>query len=170
MIMIDRRILALALMVAGALPTAACGKQTNGDGPQSTVATNDQPAIRISPSAGSAPSSNGRHNALGWSLQQFQQHRERKVMAADANHDGRVSRAEFVAAMTNGKGDPAKRFKHLDRDGDGFVDRPEIDTAASQRFRRLDSNSDGRLTRAERKAGHASATGRGAGSADDAGE
>lgn len=91
-------------------------------------------------------------------------------MAADTSHDGRVSRAEFVASMTNGKGDPAKRFTHLDRNGDGFVDRPEIDTAASKRFRRPDINADGRLTREERKAGHASAVDRGAESTDDAGE
>ncbi len=168
MIMIDRRIAALALMVAGALPTVACAKQPEGDHAQSTVATHAQTTIPTS--AGAARSSNGHDNARGWSLLQFQQRRERKVMAADTNHDGRVSRAEFMAAMTNGKGDPAKRFTHLDRNRDGFVDRPEIDTAASKRFRRLDSNSDGRLTREERKAGHASATNLGAGPADDAGE
>lgn len=168
MIKIDRRITALALMVAGALPTAACAKQPDGDHAQSNVATNAQ--ATKSASAGAARLSNGHNNARGWSLQQFQQRRERKVMAADTSHDGRVSRAEFVAAMTNGKGDPAKRFAHLDRNGDGFVDRPEIDTAASKRFRRLDSNSDGRLTRDERKAEHAAATNRGAGPADDAGE
>lgn len=168
MIMIDRRIAALALMVAGTLPTVACAKQPEGDHAQSTVATNAQTTIPTS--AGAARSSNGRDNARGWSLQQFQQRRERKVMAADTSHDGRVSRAEFVATMANGKGDPAKRFAHLDCNGDAFVDRQEIDTAASKRFRRLDSDSDGRLTREERKAGHASAPGRGTGPADDAGE
>jgi len=168
MIMIDRRIAALALMVAGTLPTVACAKQPEGDHAQSPVVTNAQTTIPTS--AGAARSSNGRDNAVVWTLQQFQQRRERKVMAADANRDGRVSRAEFVAAMTNGKGDPAKRFTRLDRNGDGSVDRPEIDTAASKRFRRLDSDSDGRLTREERKAGYASAPGRGAGLADDAGE
>ncbi|MEG8058593.1 signal transduction protein [Sphingomonas sp. 22L2VL55-3] len=168
MIMIDRRIVALALMVAGVLPTAACAKQPDVDHAQSTVANNAQ--TTSSASSGAAQSSNRRDNAVGWSLQQFQQRRERKVMAADTSHDGRVSRAEFVAAITNGKGDPAKRFAHLDRNSDGFVDRPEIDTAASKRFHRLDINGDGRLTRKERKAGHASVTNRGAGPADDAGE
>ena len=168
MIMIDRRIVALALMVAGALPTVACAKQPSSERAQSTVANNARTTIPTS--AGAARSSNGRENARGSSLQQFQQRRERKVMAADTNRDGRVSRAEFMAAMTNGKGDPAKRFMHLDRNGDGSVDRPEIDTVASKRFRRLDSDSNGRLTHDERKAGHGSATGRGAGSADDAGE
>ena len=166
--MIDRRIAALALMVAGPLPTVACAKQPSGDQKQSTVASYAQATNPTS--SGTARSSNQRDNASGWSLQQFQQRRERKVMAADTSHDGRVSRAEFVAAMTNGKGDPAKRFAHLDRNGDGFVDRPEIDTATSKRFRRLDVNGDGRLTRDEGKAGHASATNRGAGPADDAGE
>ena len=168
MIMIDRRIAALAFMVAGTLPTVACARQPSGERAQSTVATDAQTTIPTS--AGAARSSNGRDNAVVWTLQQFQQRRERKVMAADANHDGRVSRAEFVAAMTNRKGDPAKRFEHLDRNGDGVVDRPEIDTAASKRFRRLDSDSDGRLTRDERKAGHASTISRGAGSGDDSGE
>ena len=168
MIMIDRRIAALALMVAGPLPTVACAKQPGGDQKQSTVASYAQATNPAS--SGTARSSNQRDNASGWNLQQFQQRRERRVMAADANHDGRVSRAEFVAVMTNGKGDPAKRFTHLDRNRDGFVDRTEIDEAASKRFRRLDVNGDGRLTREERKAGHASAPGRGAGLADDAGE
>jgi len=168
MIMIDRRIVALALMMTGALPTAACAKQPSGDQAQSTVPTKAQATNPAS--AGAARSSAGHDNAGGWTLQQFQQRRERKVMKADTNRDVRVSRAEFVAAMTNGKGDPAKRFAHFDRNGDGFVDRPEIDTAASKRFHRLDINGDGRLTRKERKAGHASVTNRGAGPADDAGE
>jgi hypothetical protein len=168
MIMMDRRIVALALMLAGALPTAACAKQPGGNQKQSTVASDAQATNPAS--TGTARSSNQRDSAHGWSLQQFQQRRERKVMAADTSHDGRVSRAEFVAAMATGKGDPAKRFTHLDRNGDGFVDRPEIDTVASKRFRRLDSDADDRLTREERKAGHGSAPGRGAGSADDAGE
>ncbi len=168
MIMIDRRITALALVVASTLPTVACAKQPSGERAQSTVATHAQTTIPAS--AGAARPSNGRDNAGGWTLQQFQQRRERKVMAADTNRDGRVSRSEFVATMTNGKGDPAKRFAHLDRNSDGSVDRPEIDTAASERFHRLDINSDGRLTREERKAGHALATNRGAGPADDAGE
>ncbi|WP_242187278.1 EF-hand domain-containing protein [Sphingomonas sp. CARO-RG-8B-R24-01] len=76
-------------------------------------------------------------------------------MAADTNGDGRVSQAEFMAVMTTGKGDPGKRFAHLDRNGDGFVDRTEIDDAAAKRFRRLDSDGDGRLTHKERKAGRA---------------
>lgn len=168
MVMNNRRIAALALVVAGTLPTVACAKQSSGDRTQPTVATNAQATSPAS--SGAARLSKVRGNARGWSLQQFQQRREGKVMAADTSHDGRVSRAEFVASMTNGKGDPAKRFTHLDRNGDGFVDRPEIDTAASKRFRRLDINADGRLTREERKAGHASAVDRGAELTDDAGE
>lgn len=165
MIKFDRRIAALALIAAGASPTAACAKQPGGDTRQLTPTTEAQATI-----PGSVRTSNGGRTAVGWSFQQFKQRREQKVMAADADQDGRVSRAEFVEAMTNGKGDPGKRFAHLDRNGDGFIDLQEIDFAAGKRFRRLDNDSDGRLTHRERKAGHASANIRSAASADDAAE
>ena len=80
-------------------------------------------------------------------------------MSADADHDGKVSRAEFMTAMPNGKGDPARRFAHLDRNNDGYIDRQEIDAAADRRFTRLDADGDGRVTKAERKAGSNAASG-----------
>jgi len=91
----------------------------------------------------------------GATLQQFQQRQERKLLAADTDGDGKVSKAEFIAAAKAGKGDPAARFAKLDRNGDGMLDRPEIDAMAAQRFRHLDANGDGVATAQERAAAHA---------------
>jgi hypothetical protein len=83
-------------------------------------------------------------------LQDFQTRREPRIMAADTDGDGRVSRAEFTAAATGGKGDPARRFTRLDRNGDGYVDRAEVDVMLGRRFRRLDADGDGMVTPLER--------------------
>ncbi len=85
-------------------------------------------------------------------LQAFQQRHERKLLAADTDHDGRVSKAEFLAAAKPGKGDPAKRFARLDGNGDGFLDKAEIDAMLAKRFKRLDTNGDGVVSAQERAA------------------
>jgi hypothetical protein len=75
---------------------------------------------------------------------------------ADRDEDGYVSREEYLA-------DAGRRFSRLDSNGDGVVDKAEIDAAAeriAQRIRtamtraqeRADSDHDGRLTRAESEA------------------
>jgi hypothetical protein len=99
------------------------------------------------------PASAGRV-AGGVTLEQFVQRHARKLMAADTDGDGRVSRAEFVAAAKVGKGDPAKRFARIDRNGDGMLDKAEIDAMLAKRFARLDSDGDGVLSPAERTAAH----------------
>lgn len=88
-------------------------------------------------------------------LQQFQARHEKKLLAADTDGDGKVSRAEFLAAAKAGKSDPAKRFAKLDRNGDGMLDRSEIDAMLARRFKRIDSNGDGVVTPQERAAAHA---------------
>ncbi|QYE36678.1 EF-hand domain-containing protein [Polymorphobacter sp. PAMC 29334] len=118
---------AFALML---IPIAACA----------------QPAAQQAPAGGAAS---------GVTLQQYVQRHERKLLlAADTDGDGRVSRDEFLAAAKAGKGDPAKRFARIDRNGDGMLDKAEIDAMLAKRFARLDSNGDGVLSPAERAAAH----------------
>ena len=60
-----------------------------------------------------------------------------------------------MAAAKAGKHDPAKRFAKLDTNGDGMLDKTEIDAMLSRRFKRLDTNGDGLLSADERAAAHA---------------
>ncbi|UAJ11302.1 EF-hand domain-containing protein [Glacieibacterium megasporae] len=110
------------------------------------IAACAQPAARQAPAGGAASG--------GVTLQQYVQRHERKLLAADTDGDGRVSRDEFLAAAKAGKGDPAKRFARIDRNGDGMLDKAEIDAMLAKRFARLDSNGDGVLSPAERAAAH----------------
>ena len=87
-------------------------------------------------------------------LQTFVTRHEKKLLAADANGDGRVSKAEFLATAQAGKGDPTRRFAKLDANGDGMLDRGEIDALLARRFKRLDTDGDGLISPAERAAGH----------------
>lgn len=91
--------------------------------------------------------------SAGLTLQQFEARHERKLLAMDTDGDGRISRAEFMAAAKPGKGDPAAKFAKLDRNGDGVIDKSEIDARLAHQFRKLDVNGDGILTPAERAAG-----------------
>jgi len=93
--------------------------------------------------------------AKGITLQDFQARREKKLLAADTDGDGRISRAEFIAAAKPGKSDPAKRFAKLDSNGDGMLDRSEIDAMLARRFQRIDTNGDGVASPQERAAAHA---------------
>lgn len=94
----------------------------------------------------------------GMTFPQFETRRMGRLLAMDTDGDGRVSRAEFIAGSASGpasgKGDPARRFAHLDANGDGFVDRGEIDTMLKRRFDRIDADHDGIATPAERAAAH----------------
>ncbi len=49
--------------------------------------------------------------------------------------------------------DPARAFARIDTNGDGFLDKAEIDAASAERFRRMDANGDGVVTPDERMAG-----------------
>ncbi len=95
--------------------------------------------------------------------------------AIDANHDGSISKAEFMQhhkAMMDGKGrDGAAppmgpppmemmgrggRMLHemaeqADTNHDGSISRAEFDAAAKARFDKADANHDGKLTPAERR-------------------
>lgn len=109
-----------------------------------------QPADQAAPSK-----RNSAMATAGVSAATFVSRHEKKVLASDTDGDGKVSRAEFVAAAKAGKHDPSKRFAKLDANGDGMLDRTEIDAMLSQRFKRLDTNGDGLLSADERAAAHA---------------
>jgi EF hand len=99
----------------------------------------------------------GAHDATTASvtLQTFVTRHEKPLLAADADGDGRISKAEFLATAKTSRGDPTRRFAKLDANGDGILDRGEIDARLARRFKRLDADGDGLLSRAERAAGHA---------------
>jgi len=88
-------------------------------------------------------------------VKDFTTRRERRMLSADTDGDGKVSKAEFLAAARSGKGDPARRFNRLDRNADGLLDRQEIAAVMTRRFGRLDTNGDGMLTPTERAAAKA---------------
>jgi Ca2+-binding EF-hand superfamily protein len=79
-------------------------------------------------------------------------HRGGFLEAADADHDGSVSRAEFIAWRD-------KQFAHLDRNGDGVLDASDHDDTdqqhegmkarGEQMREKLDANGDGRITKDE---------------------
>lgn len=125
--MIGRAALAMAVLA----PTAACAKPAD----QAASSKRDTTA-----------------QAAGVTLSTFVARRERKLLAGDTDGDGKVSRAEFLAAAKSGKADPAKRFAKIDANGDGTLDRAEIDAMLSRRFKRQDTNGDGLLGAAERTA------------------
>lgn len=91
-------------------------------------------------------------SAAGVPLQDFIKRRENRLLAKDTDGDGKVSKAEFLSAAKAGKGDPAKRFAKIDRNGDGMLDKSEIDAMLVRRFKRLDANSDGAIRAEERTA------------------
>jgi len=89
----------------------------------------------------------------------------------DSDGDGRVSRAEFTAAFSVGRGDPRAYYQRLmgpaldrvarvmDRDGDGFIEAGEYarlfasqgvdERIAGAAFERLDADADGKISVAE---------------------
>lgn len=102
--------------------------------------------------AGTAPPKGA--GGAGVDLTTFLARHRTRIMRADADHDGRVSRAEWAAWWDAhpGKGpyDPQGRFRAIDADSDGFLSAEEIDAMSTKRFARLDADHDGRIVRAER--------------------
>lgn len=109
-----------------------------------TAASAQTPAASDPPKGASA----------GVDLSTFLARNRGRLMRADADHDGRVSRAEWAtwwdARPGKGPYDPAGRFRAIDADGDGFLTAEEIDATSTKRFARLDADHDGRVVRAER--------------------
>ncbi|WP_051116731.1 EF-hand domain-containing protein [Sphingomonas sp. PAMC 26617] len=147
----------MAVLMALIFPVSACARPAPDGGAQGSAATRQASAAN---STGRASIASGGGPGMGLTLRQFEQRREQRVMAADNDNDGKVNRAEFMAAMTGGKGNPAKRFAHLDRNSDGFINRQEIDAAATRRFGKLDADGDGRVSKQERRGGAYAVSGR----------
>ncbi|RVD46983.1 acid-shock protein [Mesorhizobium sp. M8A.F.Ca.ET.023.02.2.1] len=145
--MIRRSILAVAL----SLLTTAALAQTATEPPAAT------PPAATSPAA-TSPTAPSRTAKSDITLAKFQKRREKAIMAADTDGDGKISLLEWEAfrAKRNVKGDPAKSFARIDSNHDGFIDRAELDALFAKRFARLDKNGDGILT-ADERPGHKSA-------------
>ena len=142
--MIRRSILAAAL----SLLTVAALAQTVTQPPAATSPGATPPAA--APAAPKAKSD--------ITLAKFQKRREKAIMAADTDGDGKISLLEWEAfqAKRNIKGDAAKSFARIDSNHDGFIDRAELDAFFAKRFAKLDKNGDGVLT-ADEMRGHKSA-------------
>ncbi|RYY06868.1 MAG: EF-hand domain-containing protein [Alphaproteobacteria bacterium] len=115
------------------VPAAACGQ------------TRQQPQ----------PSASVSRSGAGVTLQEFTARRERRMLSADTDGDGKVSRAEFLASAKSDKGDPSRRFGRVDRNRDGMIDKQEIAAIMARRFNSLDTDRNGVLTPAERTAARA---------------
>ncbi len=118
--------------------------------------------LAVAASAACAPASS-RAAPGGVTLEQFLKRQTDRMMAADTDGDGKVSRAERAAMATTGakkgsaKGgrDPSRAFDRMDLNHDGYLDKAEITAALTKRFHRMDRNGDGVLTAEERMAAHA---------------
>lgn len=94
----------------------------------------------------------------GTALADFQAAARPRLMRADANRDGKISKEEWVERRRDvGRKDPARMFDRLDTNHDGSVEASEIDAQLARRFKRLDANGDGLLMPEERKAGRKAA-------------
>ncbi|MCA0000565.1 MULTISPECIES: EF-hand domain-containing protein [unclassified Mesorhizobium] len=132
--MIRRSILAAAL----SLLTATAFAQTATQPPAATSPSAPPPAA--------APATSKTRPEI--TLAKFQKRREKAIMAADTDGDGKISLLEWEAlqAKRGTKGDPTQSFARADSNHDGFIDRAELDAFFAQRFARLDKNGDGVLS------------------------
>ncbi|TJV45462.1 MAG: acid-shock protein [Mesorhizobium sp.] len=144
--MIRSSILAAAL----SLLTVAAFAQTATQPPAATPPATTPPAA--------APPAAAPKAKPDLTLAKFQKRREKAIMAADTDGDGKISLSEWETfqAKHNGKADPAKSFARVDSNHDGFIDRAELDAFFAKRFAKLDKNGDGVLT-ADERPGHKSA-------------
>jgi hypothetical protein len=89
----------------------------------------------------------------GMTLDTFLGRQTSRLMAADTDGDGRVSRAEMAAMATKNGHDGSHRFDVMDANHDGYLDKSEIQAGLTRRFHRMDRNGDGVVSPDERMAG-----------------
>ena len=135
----NRLILAAAL----SLLTVAALAQTATQPPVTTAPAATPPDAMPPTAAPAAPEAKSE-----LTLAKFQKRREKAIMAADTDGDGKISLLEWEAfqAKRNVKGDAAKSFARIDSNHDGFIDRAELDAFFAKRFAKLDKNGDGVLS------------------------
>jgi len=122
-------------------------------------------AAQTPPAAPAAP-------ADGVSFESWAAKARGRLMALDADHDGKISKDEFARAGTLMAGrrreggsaasdaakpdvpkhDESRMFDRFDTNQDGFIDAQEINAILARRFARMDANHDGVLTPDERQA------------------
>lgn len=135
------RTLRTAAIVLALVPVGACAKP----GDENTSSANAAvPAY---------PEEQAQRSAM--TLQDFQKRQGGRLMAADTDGDGSISKAEFMAVNKTGKGNPEKRFARMDLNGDGILDKNEINAMVTQRFKRIDTDGNGSITPQERSAARA---------------
>ncbi|MGF7147984.1 hypothetical protein FHS96_001593 [Sphingomonas zeicaulis] len=93
----------------------------------------------------------------GTTLADFQVAGRQRLLRADADGDGRISKEEWAAGRKNAKRDPSRMFTRLDANGDGQLEASELDALLARRFQRIDADGDGSITPDERAAGRKAA-------------
>jgi len=69
------------------------------------------------------------------------------VKQTDANHDGKITKSEFLAAATR---KAEKHFRQIDANGDGVLDKQDH----MARFDHMDADHNGKISRQEWQAFH----------------
>lgn len=81
--------------------------------------------------------------------------RTQKFAQADTNHDGKLDEAELVAMRGEHRSDRmGEHFAKLDRDGDGKISKEEAPPRMAAMFDQADTDRDGKLSVEELKAAH----------------
>jgi Ca2+-binding EF-hand superfamily protein len=148
--------------LAALMLLAACNKSGGGD--QANNGGGDANA--------NAPAASAAGGDEKITLAQFQQRQVDRIMRYDTNHDGKVTKDEFVAAMKeriaerqaqNGgddSGAPApdpqaiadRMFARMDTNGQGFITKDEVEKSTAAQFAQLDTDHKGYITRDEMRA------------------
>jgi Ca2+-binding EF-hand superfamily protein len=102
---------------------------------------------------GSAGTAVAQDQSGGIDFATFSQKARDRLMAADADRDGKLSREEFTSAARarGARNDGSKMFDRMDANHDGQLDAGELNGLLARRFARRDANHDGVLTAEERK-------------------
>jgi hypothetical protein len=92
--------------------------------------------------------------SAGVDFSTFAQSATARLMKADANGDGRLSKDEYtsIAKARGAANDGSRMFDRVDANHEGVLDAGEIKALLAHRFARLDANHDGILTAEERQA------------------